>query len=109
MKRRTDVINVDSIFQFTQAEGTTTDDFRMKREENELILTDPKSLPLVTRSRFVLFASFSPAGSGRGRDVRDKFHVGTIRVASNLRRMKDFLYFRSLKLDPGEAIIAQVE
>lgn len=59
------------------------------------------------RRRFVLFANLSK--TPRVKDLRDKFHLGSIRVTSNPKRMRDFLYFRSLKLDPGEAIIAQVE
>lgn len=59
------------------------------------------------RTRFVLFANLAKAE--RVRDFRDKFHSGSIRVTSNPKRMRDFLYLRSLKLDPGEAIIAQVE
>lgn len=59
------------------------------------------------RTRFVLFANLAKAE--RIRDFRDKFHSGSIRVTSNAKRMRDFLYLRSLKLDPGEAIIAQVE
>lgn len=62
---------------------------------------------VLIRSRFVLFANLAKAQ--RVRDFRDKFHSGSIQVTSNPKRMRDFLYLRSLKLDPGEAIIAQVE
>jgi hypothetical protein len=68
---------------------------RLRREES------------VVRCRFVLFANL--ATTARVRDLRDKFHLGSIKVTSIPKRMRDFLYFRSLKLDPGEAIIAQVE
>lgn len=93
------------------ADDGRSDDFRLSRAGNEALISVERPLELVTRTRYVLFASFaSPAaGSPRVRDVRDKFHTGTIRVASTPRRMKEFLYFRSLKLDPGEAMIAQVE
>lgn len=63
--------------------------------------------PQLMRYRFVLFANL--AATARVRDLRDKFHLGSIKVTSIPKRMRDFLYFRSLKLDPGEAIIAQVE
>lgn len=62
----------------------------------------------VVRSRFVLFANLA-SSTVRIKDLRDKFHSGSIKVTSNPRRIRDFLYFRSLKLDPGEALIAQVE
>lgn len=61
----------------------------------------------LSRSRFVLFANLGH--TPRVKDLRDKFHLGSIKVTSNPKRIRDFLYFRSLKLDPGEAIIAQVE
>lgn len=62
----------------------------------------------VVRSRYVLFANLA-SSTVRIKDLRDKFHSGSIKVTSNPRRIRDFLYFRSLKLDPGEALIAQVE
>ena len=66
-----------------------------------------KSARPTVRHRFVLFANL--ASTARTRDFRDKFHLGSIKVTSVPKRMRDFLYFRSLKLDAGEAIIAQVE
>lgn len=68
---------------------------------------DEESGPQLIRYRFVLFANL--AATARVRDFRDKFHFGSIKVTSVPKRIRDFLYFRSLKLDPGEAIIAQVE
>lgn len=70
--------------------------------------SDAQRLPVAsTRSRYVLFANL--AKSPKSKDLRDKFHSGTILVTTSAKRMRDFLIFRSLKLDPGEAIIAQVE
>lgn len=64
-------------------------------------------VPAVQRARYVLFANLGK--EVKVKDMRDKFHLGTIKVTTNAKRMRDFLYFKSLKLDPGEAIIAQVE
>ena len=61
----------------------------------------------LSRFRYVVFANLG--STPKLKDLRDKFHLGSIKVTSNPKRMRDFLYFRSLKLDPGEAIIAQVE
>ena len=80
------------------------DGWRAKRRRRA---AQDDSAPQLTRYRFVLFANL--AATARVRDLRDKFHLGSIRVTSIPKRMRDFLYFRSLKLDPGEAIIAQVE
>lgn len=66
-----------------------------------------RSSSLSLRFRFVLFANLG--STPKLKDLRDKFHLGSIKVTSNPKRMRDFLYFRSLKLDAGEAIIAQVE
>uniref|UniRef100_T1JVH0 alpha-glucosidase n=1 Tax=Tetranychus urticae TaxID=32264 RepID=T1JVH0_TETUR len=61
----------------------------------------------VIRHRFVLFANIGTIG--RIKDFTDKFHFGTIKVTSNVKRIHDFLYLRSLSLDPGEALIAEME
>lgn len=80
-----------------------------QRSERSSLLSDPRSEVelFLVRRRFVLFANL--ATKARVKDLRDKFHLGSIKVTSIQKRMRDFLYFRSLKLDPGEAIIAQVE
>jgi len=87
---------------------------QLEEEANEtqvlpsaLKLVGRQSSSFVSRSRFVLFANLGQ--TARVKDLRDKFHSGSIKVTSNPKRIRDFLYFRSLKLDPGEAIIAQVE
>ena len=72
--------------------------FRTGRKMAKLLF-DPDSSSLPT----------SAHQQSRIKDLRDKFHSGSIKVTSNPRRIRDFLYFRSLKLDPGEALIAQVE
>ena len=61
----------------------------------------------IQRARYVLFANLGT--ELKVKDLRDKFHLGTILVTSQSKRMRDFLYFKSLRLDAGEAIIAQVE
>ncbi|RWS25837.1 maltase A2-like protein [Leptotrombidium deliense] len=60
----------------------------------------------VTRERFVLFANL-----GREVNVKSflaKFHLANIEIASNPNRLTQFLYIGSLRLDPGEAIIARL-
>lgn len=70
--------------------------------------SDAQRLPVASmRSRFVLFANL--ARVAKTKDLRDKFHAGSILVTTAAKRMRDFLIFRSLKLEPGEAIIARVE
>jgi len=61
----------------------------------------------IQRARYVLFANLGT--ELKVKDLRDKFHLGTILVTTQSKRMRDFLYFKSLRLDAGEAIIAQVE
>lgn len=60
-----------------------------------------------SKRRYVLFANLS--NFSRMNDFSDKFYFGTIKVASNIKRLRDFLYLNSLHLDSGEAIIATIE
>lgn len=60
-----------------------------------------------TKRRYVLFANLSNVT--RVNDVSDKFYFGTIKVASNVKRLRDFLYLNSLLLESAEALIAHIE
>lgn len=57
--------------------------------------------------RLVLFANFGDVQ--RVKDFSDKFYFGSIKLATNSHRVHEFLYLKSLLLDPGEAIIAEIE
>ena len=59
------------------------------------------------RKRFVLFANF--CNCSRQTDFSEKFYFGTIKLATSLKRLRDFLFLNALQLDAGEALIAQVE
>lgn len=59
------------------------------------------------RKRFVLFANF--CNRSRQTDFSEKFYFATIKLATNLKRLRDFLFLNALQLDAGEALIAQVE
>jgi glycosidase len=59
------------------------------------------------RKRFVLFANL--ANESRQTDFSEKFYFGTIKLASNLKRLRDFLFLNALHLEAGEALIAQIE
>lgn len=60
-----------------------------------------------SKRRYVLFANLSNVT--RRDDFSDKFYFGTIKVASDVRRLRDFLYLNSLQLESGEALIAHIE
>ena len=60
-----------------------------------------------TKRRFVLFANLSNVT--RMNDFSEFFNFGTIKVASNIKRLRDFLYINSLQLESGEALIALIE
>lgn len=60
-----------------------------------------------SKRRYVLFANLSNVT--RKDDFSDKFYFGTIKVASDVRRLRDFLYLNSLQLESGEALIAHIE
>lgn len=60
-----------------------------------------------SKRRYVLFANLSNVT--RRDDFSDKFYFGTIKVASDIRRLRDFLYLNSLQLESGEALIAHIE
>lgn len=62
---------------------------------------------VIVRHRFVLFVNLGT--QQRTRDFSDKFHFGSIKMSSNRKRMHEFLYIKSLTLEPGEAIIAEIE
>jgi hypothetical protein len=57
--------------------------------------------------RFVLFANLGQ--TEKESDFSDKFQFGSIRLSTNPKRIQDFLYLRSLKLEAGEAIITKIE
>jgi len=59
------------------------------------------------RKRFVLFANL--CNCSRQSDFSEKFYFGSIKLASNIKRLRDFLYLNALQLDAGEALIAQIE
>lgn len=85
-----------------------SDDDSSKNSRQDTGDQDTSSEGKVTsRARYVLFANFGR--DPKVKDLRDKFHSGTIKVTSNLKRIRDFLYIKNLRLDSGEAIIAQVE
>ena len=69
-------------------------------------LTSPAQSP-TTRHRYVLFANFG--NESLVKDFSDKFHFSMTRLATNSNRTSEFLIMRTLKLDPGEAMIATVE
>lgn len=60
-----------------------------------------------SKRRYVLFANLSNVT--RRDDFSDKFYFGTIKMASDIRRLRDFLYLNSLQLESGEALIAHIE
>ncbi|KAI1309017.1 Neutral and basic amino acid transport protein rBAT [Halotydeus destructor] len=68
---------------------------------------EDKSPFVSTRSRYVLIANLGL--EARTKDLKEKFSQGSIKVTSNSKRMREFLYLKSVKLEPGEAIIAQVD
>jgi len=78
-------------------------------DDNEIVLEryfdrgDPPDI----RFRYVLFANFG--SKPKVKDFSDKFHFSRIKISSNTKRAKEFLYMRSLRLDPGEAMIVEVE
>lgn len=76
-------------------------------ESGQVSAGDENGEKVTSRARYVLFANFGR--ESKVKDLRDKFHSGSIKVSSNLKRVRDFLYIKNLRLDPGEAIIAQVE
>jgi len=75
-----------------------------KEEEQSMSLTSAES---IRRFRYVLFANFG--NRPKVKDFSDKFHFSRIKISSNPKRAKEFLYMRSLRLEPGEAMIVQVE
>lgn len=78
-------------------------------DDNEIVLERyfDRGNPPETRFRYVLFANFGR--KAKVKDFSDKFHFSRIKLSSSTKRAKEFLYMRSLRLDPGEAMIVEVE
>ncbi|UXI17480.1 C-1-tetrahydrofolate synthase [Sarcoptes scabiei] len=59
------------------------------------------------RQRYVLFVNLG--NESVWEDFSDKFYYSEIKLATNFNRTKEFLIMKSLRLDPGEAMIVTVE
>lgn len=79
--------------------------------EDDTLENSPKGhledQPQSTRYRYVLFANLG--NETLVKDFSDKFHFSMTQLATNVNRTAEFLIMKSLKLDPGEAMIATVE
>ena len=69
--------------------------------------TSIQPLPSITRHRYVVFANLG--NQTVVKDFSDKFHFSITQLATNVNRTNEFLIMRTLKLDPGEALIVTVE
>lgn len=78
-------------------------------DDNEIVLERyfDRGNQAEIRFRYVLFANFGK--SSKTKDFSEKFRNSFIRISSNSNRSREFLYFKSLRLDPGEALIVEVE
>jgi hypothetical protein len=78
-------------------------------DDNEIVLERyfDRGNPPDMRFRYVLFANFGR--KAKVKDFSDKFHFSRIKISSDPKRAKEFVYMRSLRLEPGEAMIVEVE